>query len=215
MRYFVLKKSQENLNELYNFIKTFTEKNSYPPSVREMAAHLGVKSTSTVAYYLDKLEKAGKLKKNPSKNRALELIEDKKVGVVDKIKQSVNALVNPIPMLGVVTAGQPILAVEEHEEVYNMPTSLFNGDDLFMLKIKGESMINAGIFDGDKIIVAKQSYAKNGDMVVALIEDEVTVKTFYKENNRYRLQPENDTMEPIYVNELQILGKVVGLIRKI
>lgn len=210
-----MKKSEENLIALLNFIKAYTKQNSYPPTVREMAANLGVKSTSTVAYYLNKLEKAGKIKKSPSKNRALELVEKQKPEKTT-LKNNFNPafLTTAIPMLGVVTAGQPILAIEEHEEVYNMPSSLFSGDDLFMLNIKGESMINAGIHNGDKIIVAKQNHAKNGDIVVALLEDEATVKTYYKETNKFRLQPENDTMEPIYVTELDILGKVIGLIRK-
>ncbi|MGD9900937.1 MAG: transcriptional repressor LexA [Spirochaetales bacterium] len=211
-----MKKSEENLLKLYKFIKSFTASNGYPPTVREMATYLDVKSTSTIAYYLDKLEKDNKIKKSPSKNRALELLGDaKKEKSVIKTSVPVDFLTTPIPMLGNITAGQPILAVEEHDEVYNMPKELFGGDGLFMLKVKGESMINAGIYDGDKIIVQQQSNAKNGDIVVALIEDEATVKTFYKESNRYRLQPENDTMQPIYVNEVSILGKVVGLIRKL
>ena len=209
-----MKKSEENLLKLYDFIRSYTAENSYPPTVREMAAYLEVKSTSTVAYYLDKLEKEGKIKKSPSKNRALELIEKNKPDKKSKNYFNKDFLTTAIPMLGVVTAGQPILAVEEHEEVYNMPSSLFSGNDLFMLNIKGESMINAGINNGDKIIVAKQNHAKNGDIVVALLEDEATVKTFYKESNRFRLQPENDTMEPIYATEVNILGKVIGLIRK-
>ena len=162
-----MKKSEENLKKLFNFIKSYTTDNSYPPTVREMAAHLGVKSTSTVAYYLDKLEKDGKIKKSPSKNRALELIEKNKPEKINRANFNPNFLTTPIPMLGVVTAGQPILAVEEHEEVYDMPSSLFSGDELFMLNIKGESMINVGIHNGDKIIVQKQNFAKNGDIVVA------------------------------------------------
>lgn len=213
MRY-NMKKSQENLNKLYSFIKSFTLNNGYPPTVREMAEQLNVKSTSTIAYYLDKLEKDGKLKKSPSKNRALELIDKNK-----PLKSSINYtapqnFTTSIPMLGVVTAGEPIFAQENYDEVYDMPQSLFNGNDLFMLSIKGTSMINAGIYDGDKVIVAKQNTAKNGDIVVALIGEEATVKTYYKENNRFRLQPENDTMQPIYATELEILGKVIGLIRK-
>jgi repressor LexA len=209
-----VKKSQENLNKLYSFIKTFILNNGYPPTVREMAQHLGVKSTSTIAYYLDKLEKEGKLKKNPSKNRALEIIEKNKPEKNASRFNPMLAAANPIPMLGVVTAGQPIFAQENYDEVYDIPETLFAGSDLFMLSIKGESMINAGIHHGDKIIVQKQNVAKNGDIVVALLGEEATVKTYYKEANRFRLQPENDTMEPIYTTELSILGKVIGLIRK-
>ena len=211
-----MKKSQENLEKLLSFIKTFTLNNGYPPTVREMATHLNVKSTSTIAYYLEKLEKDGKLKKSPSKNRALEVIGSK-VKNNSYIKSSLpgSYLTTSIPMLGVVTAGQPIFAQENYDEVLEMPSSLFAGDELFMLNVKGDSMINAGIFDGDKIVVKKQNTAKNGDVVVALIGEEATVKTYYKENNRFRLQPENDSMEPIYTNELSILGIVIGLIRKL
>jgi repressor LexA len=210
-----VKKSQENLNKLYSFIKTFTQNNSYPPTVREMALFLDVKSTSTIAYYLDKLEKEGKLKKNPSKNRALEIIEkNKPAKLMTSYATNSHIYTTSIPMLGVVTAGEPIFAQENYDEVYDMPNTLFSGDDLFMLNIKGDSMINVGIHNGDIIVVAKQKTAKNGDVVVALIGEEATVKTYYKESNRFRLQPENDTMEPIYVTELEILGKVTGLIRK-
>jgi len=217
MRGAFVKKSQENSSKLYNYIKTYLNKNNYPPTVREMASHLNVKSTSTVAYYLDKLIKQGKIKKNPSKNRALEILEkqntQKKNYQANSNINNINAT-TAVPMLGAVTAGQPILAVEEHDEVYNLPNTLFTGDELFMLNIKGESMINAGINEGDKIVVTKQNDAKNGDVVVALIEDEATVKTFYKEPNIVRLQPENDTMQPIYVKDVKVLGKVIGLIRK-
>jgi repressor LexA len=210
-----MKKSQENLIKLYKFIGDFINDNGYPPTVREMASYLEVKSTSTVAYYLNKLEKEGKIKKNPSKNRALEVLGLPKKAKFDMPSFNADYMVNPIPMVGSVTAGAPILAVENHEEVYNMPTSMFSGEGLFMLKVKGESMINAGIYDGDKIIVQQTPSARNGEIVVAMIEDEATVKTFYKEASRFRLQPENDTMEPIYADDVQILGKVVGLIRKL
>lgn len=209
-----MKKSEMNLEKLYNFLKEFTLTNSYPPTVREMAAELDVKSTSTIAYYLDKLEKAGKIKKSEGKNRALEIVGLEKPSFASN-KYVPDFMTNTIPMLGTITAGQPILAHEEYDEVYNMPADLFGRDQLFMLTIKGESMIEAGIYDGDKIIVRKQNNASNGDIVAVMVEDEATCKRFYKEQGYYRLQPENSTMEPIIAKEVTILGKVVGLIRNL
>lgn len=210
-----MKKSEENLIKLYNFIKEFILEKAYPPTVREMAGYLEVKSTSTIAYYLNKLEKEGKIRKSPSKNRALEVIGLDRTTNLTKANYVPDYLTNKIPMLGTITAGQPILAHEEYDEVYNIPTELFGSEEMFMLTVKGESMIEAGIYDGDKIIVRRQNNANNGEIVAAMIDGEATVKRFYKENGRYRLQPENSTMEPIYTNEVTILGKVAGLIRKI
>ena len=207
-----MKRSEENLIKLYEFIKEFILTNSYPPTVREMATEIGVKSTSTIAYYLDKLEAAGKIKKSASKNRALEVIG---IDKVRKQKFLPDYMTNTIPMLGTITAGQPILAHEEYDEVYNMPTELFGKEEMFMLTIKGESMIEAGIFDGDKIIVKRQNSATNGEIVAAMMEGEATCKRFYKEDGHFRLQPENSTMEPIITKEVTILGTVVGLIRKL
>lgn len=206
-------KKIDKKEELLNFIKSYVDENGYPPTVREMCRAIKVNSTSTIAYHLSKLEDSGNIKKNPNKNRALEVVDndDKFVKVIPT--SDTNGL-TAIPMLGVITAGEPILAVENCEEYFMVSPNLFRGDGLFMLTVKGESMINAGIFDGDQIIVRQQTYANNGEIVAALIDGSATVKRFYKEDGHYRLQPENDTMSPIIVNECQILGKVVGLVRK-
>ena len=206
-------KKIDKKEELLNFIKSYVDENGYPPTVREMCRAIKVNSTSTIAYHLSKLEDIGSIKKNPNKNRALEVIdnESKFAKVIPTL--DTNGLTS-IPMLGVITAGEPILAVENCEEYFMVSPNLFRGDGLFMLTVKGESMINAGIFDGDQIIVRQQTYANNGEIVAALIDGSATVKRFYKEDGHYRLQPENDTMSPIIVNECQILGKVVGLVRK-
>jgi len=206
-------KKIDKKEELLNFIKSYVDENGYPPTVREMCRAIKVNSTSTIAYHLSKLEDIGSIKKNPNKNRALEVVdnESKFAKVIPTL--DTNGLTS-IPMLGVITAGEPILAVENCEEYFMVSPNLFRGDGLFMLTVKGESMINAGIFDGDQIIVRQQTYANNGEIVAALIDGSATVKRFYKEDGHYRLQPENDTMAPIIVNECQIIGKVVGLVRK-
>lgn len=190
--------------ELLNFIKNHQEEFGYPPTVREMCRAIKVSSTSTISYYLNKLETSGLIKKSPNKNRALEIVGET-FNFTDYVK---------IPIVGKITAGEPILAVENTEEYFIASPSLFRGDGLFILTVSGESMINAGIFNGDKIVVRQQSSAQNGEIVAALIDGLATVKRFYKEENRYRLQPENDTMDPIYTDHVEILGKVVGLIRK-
>lgn len=200
-------KINETLVKTISVIKTHVEKNGYPPTVRELMEYLSVKSTSTIAYYLDKLEEMGQIRRGSNKNRAIELVSDK---TTPKNKQQ-NTI--KIPLVGEAAAGVPILAVESYEDVYELPSNMFNSGELFMLKIKGDSMINAGIFDGDKIVVKKQSNADNRDIVVAMINGSVTVKRFFKEKNTIRLQPENDTMQPIYSTTVDILGKVVGLIR--
>ena len=199
--------------QLLNFIKNYQNDNGYPPTVREMCKAIKVSSTSTIFYYLNKLENANKIRKSPNKNRALEII-DNEIGTVSTIKPISDENLTKIPVLGTVTCGEPILAVQTSEEYFMVSKTLFKGDDLFMLTAKGDSMINAGIFDGDKIVLRQQSTANNGDIVAALIEDSATIKRFYKENNHYRLQPENDAYSPIIVNNVQILGKVVGLVRK-
>lgn len=183
-----------------NFIAEFTKKNSYPPSVREMCQGLGISSTATIVYHLKKLEEQGKLSREKSRNRAIEVS-----GV---------SMLSGIPVVGKVAAGTPITATENIEDTLSFSQNLFgNQDELFILNVQGESMINAGIFDGDKIVVHKQENAENGEIVVAMIDGEATVKRFYKEKNQIRLQPENDFMAPIIVKEAQILGTVVGLIR--
>ncbi|MBQ7352116.1 MAG: transcriptional repressor LexA [Clostridia bacterium] len=198
--------------QLLNYIKNYQNDNGYPPTIREMCKAIKVSSTSTIFYYLNKLENSNKIKKNPNKNRALEIVGND-THTISTIDTSHSNLTR-IPMLGTVTCGEPILAVQTNEEYFMVSPTLFKGEDLFMLTAKGDSMINVGIYDGDKIVLKQQSTADNGDIVAALIEDSATIKRFFKENGHYRLQPENDTMEPIIVNEVQILGKVVGLVRK-
>lgn len=186
--------------KVLNFISEFTKKNSYPPSVREMCAGLGISSTATIVYHLKKLEEQGKLSREKSRNRAIEVS-----GV---------SMLSGIPVVGKVAAGIPITATENVEDTLSFSQNLFGDqDELFILKVQGESMINAGIFDGDKIVVHKQENAENGEIVVVMIDGEATVKRFYKEKNQIRLQPENDFMSPIIVKDVQILGTVVGLIR--
>lgn len=191
--------------EILEYLKSQIINKGYPPAVREICEAVNLKSTSSVHSHLETLEKNGYIRRDPSKPRAIEIIDD-------EFNLTRRELVN-VPIVGTITAGQPILAVENIESYFPIPSEYMPNEDTFMLKVKGDSMINAGIFDGDKILVQKQSVAKNGDIVVALIDDEVTVKTFYKENGYYRLQPENDTMEPIIVSDLSILGKVIGLFR--
>ena len=201
-------------DQLFEYIKNYQEDNGFPPTIREMCKAIKVSSTSTIFYYLNKLENSNKIKKNPNKNRALEIIgNENKVTTISTITQD-DSLLTRIPVLGTVTCGEPILAIQTNEEYFMVSPTLFKGNDLFMLTAKGDSMINAGIFDGDKIVLKQQSYADNGDIVAALIDDSATIKRFYKENNHYRLQPENDTMDPIIVDNVQIIGKVVGLVRK-
>jgi repressor LexA len=188
-----------------NFIKQMVTEKGYPPSVREICQGVGIKSTSTVHGHLEKLEKAGLIRKDPTKPRAIEILDE-------TTHLSKKELVN-VPIVGKVTAGQPILAVENIEDTFPLPAEYLHNSDAFMLTVVGESMIEAGIMDGDYVIVKQQNYAENGDAVVALIDDEATIKTFYKENDHIRLQPENPTMEPIILRDVIILGKVIGVIR--
>lgn len=191
--------------EILEYLKSQIINRGYPPAVREICEAVKLKSTSSVHSHLETLEKNGYIRRDPSKPRAIEIIDD---GFNLSRREVVN-----VPIVGTITAGQPILAVENLDGYFPIPTEYMPNEETFMLKVKGESMINAGIFDGDKIIVQRQSTANNGDIVVALIDDSVTVKTFYKEDGYYRLQPENDTMDPIIITELNILGKVIGLFR--
>lgn len=192
-------------NEILEYLKAQIISRGYPPAVREICEAVHLKSTSSVHSHLETLEKNGYIRRDPSKPRAIEIVDD-------EFNLTRRDLVN-VPIIGTVTAGQPILAVENIEGYFPLPTEYMPNEQTFMLKVKGQSMVNAGIFDGDQILVEKQSTAHNGDFVVALIDDSVTVKTFYKENGHYRLQPENDFMDPIIVDEVQILGKVIGLFR--
>ncbi len=191
--------------EILDYLKSQIINKGYPPAVREICEAVKLKSTSSVHSHLETLEKNGYIRRDPSKPRAIEIIDD-------EFNLTRRELVN-VPVVGTITAGQPILAVENIDSYFPIPSEYMPNEETFMLRVKGQSMINAGIFDGDNILVQKQSHAKNGEYVVALIGEEVTVKTFYKENGFYRLQPENDTMEPIIVPDLKILGKVIGLFR--
>lgn len=191
--------------QILAYIKTALKTKGYPPSVREIAQAVALKSTSSVHMHLNALEKKGFIRRDPSKQRAIEVLDEKIDWLLDHV--------TPVPLIGRVSAGNPILAVEQIEDFFPLPQSLTRNEEVYMLEVKGESMINAGIFDGDSLIVRKQSFAQNGDIVVALLEDEVTVKRFLKREGHYILQPENDTMSPIHVTELQILGKVIGLFR--
>ncbi len=191
--------------EILNFMKSEILNKGYPPSVREICAAVNLKSTSSVHSHLSSLEEKGYIHRDPTKPRAIEIVDD-------TFNLTRREMAN-IPIIGTVAAGQPLLATENIEGYFPIPTEYLSNKSVFMLKVKGNSMINAGIFDGDTIIVEQQSTAGDGDIVVALIEDSATVKTFYKEKGHIRLQPENDSMEPIIVDDCQILGKVMGLLR--
>ena len=198
-------KISDKQREILEYIKSEILNRGYPPAVRDICEAVHLKSTSSVHSHLETLEKNGYIRRDPTKPRAIEIIDD-------TFNLSRREVVN-VPLLGRVAAGEPLLAVENVETYFPIPTEYMPNEDSFLLKVKGESMINAGIFDGDHILVRSQPTASNGDMVVALVEDSATVKTFYKEDGQYRLQPENDTMEPIIVDNCTILGKVFGVIR--
>ena len=193
--------------EVLQYIYEQVKEKGFPPTVREIGQAVSLSSTSTVHGHLSRLEKNGFIHRDPSKPRTIELTT---AGL-----SQLGVGLNKIPLLGTVTAGEPILAVEEATDFFPIPPNLeYENDSLFMLTIRGESMINAGIFDGDEVIVRKQSSADNGDVVIAMTaEDEATCKRFFIEENQYRLQPENDTMSPIILQEVSILGKVIGLYR--
>lgn len=191
--------------QILEYIKKEIIDRGYPPSVREICDAVGLRSTSSVHAHLETLEKNGYIHRNPSKPRAIEIIDD-------TFNLPRREVVN-VPILGNVAAGQPLLAVENIENYFPIPAEYMPNHETFMLKVKGESMINAGIFDGDTIMVQRQNNAENGDMVVALVGEGATVKTFYKEDGHFRLQPENDHMDPIIVDNVQILGKVFGVFR--
>ena len=195
--------------DILKALKKFIANHGYPPTVREIGAMLNLSSPATTHFHLNKLEEKGYIRKNEAKNRALELLVpneflDKDDNIVD------------VPLLGKVTAGNPIEAIEVPDEYFSLPATMINGKkEVFTLRVSGESMINVGIYDGDIIIVERKNTAINGEKVVAMTEEnEVTVKTYYKENGHFRLQPENDTMAPIILDKVSILGKVIGLYRK-
>lgn len=189
--------------EVYEFIKQQIEEVGYPPSVREICIAVGLSSPSTVHRYINSLEEKGYIVKADSKKRAIKL---------NRQENGVDIL--SVPVVGSVAAGQPILAEENIEEYFPLPIQYAKNREMFMLRVRGESMINAGILDGDYVIVEQQQTARNGEIVVALIDDGATVKTFYKEQNHIRLQPENNALEPIIVKDVQIVGKVSGVFRK-
>ena len=198
-------KISKKQQEILEYIKQEILNKGYPPAAREICEAVHLKSTSSVHSHLETLEKNGYIRRDPTKPRAIEIIDD-------NFNLTRREVVN-VPIIGQVAAGQPLLAVENIENYFPIPTEFMPNAETFMLKVKGDSMINAGIFNGDKILVQKQSDAQNGDIVVALVDDSATVKTFYKEDGHFRLQPENDTMDPIIVNECSILGKVFGIMR--
>ncbi|MDF2883602.1 MAG: repressor LexA [Clostridiaceae bacterium] len=190
--------------EIYDYIKSQIHLKGYPPSVREICSAVGLSSTSTVHGHLARLEKKGLIRRDPTKPRAIEVLEE----------TSIRKELVDIPIVGTVTAGKPILAIENIEDSFPIPINYIKSNNqLFMLKVKGESMIDAGIYNGDLAIIEQMNTAENGEIVVALIENEATIKRFYKEKDHIRLQPENKTMNPIIVNDCQILGKLIGLFR--
>ncbi len=191
--------------EILDFIKSEILQKGYPPAVRDICEAVHLKSTSSVHSHLETLEKNGYIRRDPTKPRAIEIMEE-------NFYMLRHEVVN-VPLVGTVAAGQPILAAENIESYFPIPAEYISNHDTFMLKVKGDSMVNAGIFDGDRIMVQQQNTAQNGDIVVAMVDDSATVKTFYKENGHYRLQPENDSMNPIIVDEVTILGKVFGVFR--
>ncbi|MGL5259280.1 MAG: transcriptional repressor LexA [Lachnospiraceae bacterium] len=193
-------------SEILNYIKDEILKRGYPPAVREICEAVHLKSTSSVHSHLETLEKNGYIRRDPTKPRAIEICDDS--------FQMVRTETTSLPVLGCVAAGMPILAETNIETYFPVPSELIpNGEPSFMLKVKGDSMINVGIFDGDQIFVQSCSSAHNGEIIVALVEDSATVKTFYKESDYIRLQPENDDMEPILLKDCVILGKVFGVFR--
>ncbi len=191
--------------QILEFIKEEILKKGYPPAVREICEAVHLKSTSSVHSHLETLEKNGYIRRDPTKPRAIEIVDDS--------FQMVRREMASIPIIGTVAAGQPILAQQNIEGYFPVPTDVLPPGETFILNVKGDSMINAGIFEGDQLFIQKCNTARNGDIVVALVDDSATVKTFYKENGHIRLQPENDTMEPIIVQDCAILGKVFGVFR--
>ena len=191
--------------EILEYIKECILKKGYPPAVREICAAVHLKSTSSVHSHLETLERNGYIRRDPTKPRTIEIIDD-------SFNLTRREVVN-VPLVGTVAAGLPLLAEENIENYFPIPVEMLPNKEVFMLRVKGDSMIEAGIYDGDQVIVERSATAANGEKVVALVEDSSTVKTFYKEKGHYRLQPENSSMEPIIVDEVTILGKVIGLIR--
>ena len=201
---------------ILDYIEKQSQVNGYPPSVREIGKAVGLKSTATVHGYLAKLEEKGYIKKESQKGRTLKLLKGSSGKATTESRKDfyTGREMVDVPVIGKITAGAPILAVENITDTFPIPIDFVGNSESFMLTVRGESMIEAGILDGDYILVKKQNVANNGEIVVALIEDEATVKTFYKEKDHIRLQPENSTMDPIIVPDCKILGKVAGVFRK-
>lgn len=211
------KKLNEKQQQILDFVNSQVEERGFPPSVREICQAVGFKSTSTVHSYLERLEKEGLILKDPTKPRALKVIHGSKSAAPKNTGEyySRRELID-VPIIGKVTAGQPILAVENIEDTFPVPLDFAQNSTVFMLRVRGDSMVEAGILDRDLVLVKQQTTANNGEIVVALLGDEATVKTFYKEKDYIRLQPENQYLEPIIVKDnLSILGKVVGVFRKL
>ena len=198
-------KISDKQREILEYIKAEILNKGYPPAVREICEAVKLKSTSSVHAHLETLEKNGYIRRDPTKPRAIEIVDE-------NFNLTRREMVN-VPIIGRVAAGEPILAEEHIESYFPFPAESLPNEQTFILQVQGESMVNAGILDGDYILVEQQTTANDGDMVVALVDDSATVKTFYKENGYYRLQPENDFMEPIIVSDVMIMGKVIGTFR--
>lgn len=209
------RKITKRQQQIYDFIRTYQKEKGYPPSVREMAAAVGLSSPSTVHAHLSALEDLGLIKRDATKPRALEVFNSDGSAInASEIRETSTRGTISLPLVGRVAAGLPILAEQNVEDTFTLPTEIATDSSSFVLEVHGNSMINAGIFNGDYIIVREQKSAMNGEIIVAMIDGEATVKTFYKERGRVRLQPENDAMEPIYADNPSILGKVVALMRR-
>lgn len=206
---------------IYDFIRTYTDEHGYPPSVREIGAAVGLASPSTVHMHLKVLEEHGLIKRDSKKPRTIEVMGKQATEPVEDGQALASVAQDPasnsisLPLVGRVAAGTPILAEQNVEETLTLPTSIVGDSSSFILRVRGDSMVNAGIFDGDYIVVKEQHEAHDGEIVVALLDDSATVKTFYREADRVRLQPENDLMEPIYVKDPVILGRVTALVRSL
>ncbi len=198
-------KISDKQKEILEYIKAQILSKGYPPAVREICEAVNLKSTSSVHAHLESLERNGYIRRDPTKPRAIEIMDD-------EFNLTRREIVN-VPVVGNVAAGAPLLAVEHIDNYFPMPAEMLPNKEVYMLNVKGDSMINVGIYDGDKVLCEKTSTASNGEIVVALVDDSATVKRFYKENGHYRLQPENDSLDPIIVNDCSVIGKVIGLFR--
>ena len=199
-------KITQKQSDILEFIKSELLSKGYPPTVRDICNAVNLKSTSSVHAHLETLEKNGYIRRDPTKPRAIEIIDE-------NFSLTGREIVN-VPIVGRVAAGEPLLATQNIENYFPIPMEFMPNNDVFILEVKGESMINVGIFEGDWIVVEKKNTARNGEIIVALVDDSATVKTFYKEDGHIRLQPENDTMDPIIVPACKILGKVISLYRR-